>query len=228
MNYPVIVITGASAGIGKSLAEVFARAGYPLGLIARQIKPIQAFNLSNVFCVAADVSKYSEFKEALEKIENSLGPIDCLINNAGFAKGGDFNTLTPEEHATTLEVNLLGVIHGMQCMLPQMQARKKGTIINISSVADRKSRPTFASYAAAKAGVKSLSESLRQANAKFNIRICNVAPALVLTPMLIREKISPENTIAVEDFAKTILWIYEQPQSICIRDMVVAPTFYEA
>lgn len=227
MTKPVVVITGASSGIGKSLAVIFAKAGYPLGLIARNSEAMQELNLKNSVCVAADVTQYHEVLSAIQTIEKKLGEIDCLINNAGFAKSGEFTELQPEEHDNTINVNVSGVIHCIESVLPGMQSRKKGTVINISSVADRNSRPNIASYAASKAAVKSLSESLRQANAKYGIRICNVAPAKILTPMLMTANLSPDQAIAPEDLAKAILWIYEQPQTICIRDMVFAPTAYE-
>ena len=82
-------------------------------------------------------------------------------------------------------------------------------------------------HAATKAAVKSLSESLRMANAKYGIRICNIAPAKVQTPMVTQNV--PENQIMdVENVANTVRWIYEQPQEICVRDIVIASTFYEA
>ena len=109
-----------------------------------------------------------------------------------------------------------------------MQKNKSGTIINISSVADRKSRPTLPVYAATKAAVKSLSESLRTANAKYGIRICNISPAKIKTPLLMSSNLSDDQIIQAEDMAKAILWIYQQPKTVCIRDIVIAPTYYEA
>ena len=228
MSKPLIVITGASSGIGKSLAQIFARAGYSLGLIARNINAMQELNLSNAVCELADVTNFDALANAIHNIENKLGATDCLINNAGYAKGGDFTELSNDEHQNTIKVNVLGVINGIEIVLPAMRERKSGTIINISSVADRHSRPNISTYAASKAAVKSLSESLRQANAKYGIRICNIAPAKILTPMLMASQLDQTQVIAPEDFAKAVLWVYEQPQMICIRDLVVAPTFYES
>ena len=108
-----------------------------------------------------------------------------------------------------------------------MTLTKAGTIINISSIADRNSRPNLPTYAATKAAVKSLSESLRMGNAKYGIRVCNVAPAKIKTPMVIRNNLTDSQIIEIEDVAKAILWIYEQPKSVCIRDLVIAPTNYE-
>lgn len=227
MNKPLVIVTGASSGIGKCLAKTFSNAGYPLGLIARNLSAMQELNLENTICVSADVTNYNAVSNAIHTIENKLGAVDCIINNAGYAKGGDFTELSDKEHQSTINVNILGVIHGIEVVLPAMRERKRGTIINISSVADRHSRPNIATYAASKAAVKSLSESLRQANAKYGIRVCNIAPAKILTPMLVASHLNDDQVIDPEDFAKAILWVYEQPQTICIRDLVIAPTFYE-
>jgi NADP-dependent 3-hydroxy acid dehydrogenase YdfG len=94
-------------------------------------------------------------------------------------------------------------------------------------VADRNARPQIAAYAATKAAVKSLTESLRMANAKYGIRICNLAPGKVMTPMLMGLDLHDNQIISAEDVAKAALWIYKQPQTICVRDMVIAPTHYE-
>ena len=101
-------------------------------------------------------------------------------------------------------------------------------VINISSLADRVSRPNLAVYAATKAAVKSLSESLRAANAKYGIQICNVAPAKIQTPLLKNSSLKQNEVISVADFAKIIFWITQQPKEICVRDIVIAPTKYEA
>lgn len=224
----LVIITGASSGIGAGIAKQFSQAGFSLGLLARNLHALEDLNLPDTLCIEADVTDELAFKNAVLESEKKFGPVNCLINNAGFAKGGDFTALSHAEHAAMVQVNILGVINGIEAVLPGMQARKSGTIINLSSLADRHSRPELATYAATKAAVKSLSESIRMANAKYGIRVCNVAPAKIKTPLLLQSNLSDEQVISVEDMAKAILWIYQQPQHICIRDMVIAPTYYEA
>lgn len=227
MNKPLVVITGASSGIGAALAHIFASADYPLCLIARNIDAMQKFNLSNSICFSTDVTHFSELKEAIQTAEDQFGPVDLLCNNAGFVKAGDFVDINHETHKNTVDVNIQGVINAIEIVLPNMRKRQHGTIINTSSIADRNARPNLAVYAATKAAVKSLSESLRVANAKHNIRICNLAPAKIKTPMLISSNFPDNEVVMPEAVAKTVLWIYEQPQTICIRDLVIAPTRYE-
>jgi len=228
MDKPLVIITGASSGIGASMARIFSLAGYPLGLFARNKEAIEKLNLSNVLCFSVDVTDIDTLNKAVLAAENKFGAVDCFINNAGFAKGGEFTEVTHDEHTNMVDVNLQGVINGIQVILPTMRKRKKGTIINISSVADRHARPNIATYAATKAAVKSLSESLRVANAKYGIRICNLAPAKIMTPMLANAQLEEGEMIPAEDLAKAALWMYQQPQSICVRDLVFAPTAYEA
>ncbi len=224
----VVAITGASSGIGKSLAEVFSQAGYPLLLMARNTKAMQDLNLPNAVCCEVDVTNIQTLQQAIDEAEKSLGPIDCLVNNAGFAASGDFIDQALSNKQKMIDVNVSGVINGIDAVLPKMRNRKVGTIINVSSIADRKTRPNLAVYAASKAAVASLTESLRVENAKYGIRFCNVAPAKIRTPMLISAGIDQNQIIEPDELAKAILWIYEQPQHICIRDIVFTPTFYEA
>jgi len=228
MKKPLVIITGASSGIGAAIAQIFSAAGYPLGLFARNLDAMKKLNLPNAICLSVDITDINVLKNAVQISENEFGPVDCLINNAGYAKGGDFTEINHADHMNTINVNLQGVINGIEVVLPGMRERKTGTIINISSVADRHSRPNIATYAATKAAVKSLSESLRMANAKYGIRICNLAPAKIMTPMLIGTELNDDQVIAAEDLAKAALWMYQQPQTICVRDLVFAPTYYES
>jgi NADP-dependent 3-hydroxy acid dehydrogenase YdfG len=227
MNKPLVIITGASSGIGAAMAKIFSNAGYPLGLFARNKDAMERLNLPNTICLSVDVTDINSLKNGIQLTEEKFGAIDCLINNAGFAKSGDFTKLTHANHLSTVNVNLVGVINGIEIVLSGMRERKTGTIINISSVADRHPRPNIATYAATKAAVKSLSESLRVANAKYGIRICNLAPAKINTPMLMASSLNDNQIIPAEDLAKVALWIYQQPQTICVRDLVFAPTYYE-
>jgi len=201
---PLVIITGASSGIGAAVAKVFSAEGYPVGLIARNGEAMRNLNLPNSMFAEVDVADYQQFKKAVENIEAKLGKADCLINNAGVAKSGDFIEIEHAENEKMVDVNLSGVINGTEILLPGMRERKTGTVINISSLADRTSRPHLAVYAATKAAVKSFSESLRAANAKYGVRICNIAPAKVLTPMLINANLNNSDIIQVSEIPSNL------------------------
>lgn len=127
---------------------------------------MQDFNLPNAICIKTDVTDYAAFKQAVMHAEEKFGPADCLINNAGFSMDGNFTEIAHQDHERIVDLNVFGVINGMKIVIPGMQQRKTGTIINISSLADRNARPNLAVYAGAKAAVKSLSESLPTESAK--------------------------------------------------------------
>ncbi len=228
MHKSLVIITGASSGIGAAVAKIFSEAGYATALLARNKNVMDALHLENSISIECDVTDINSVNHAINIAQEKFGAIDCLINNAGFAKGGEFTEVSHDDNQKMIAVNLNGVINCIETVLPTMQKNKSGTIINISSVADRKSRPTLPVYAATKAAVKSLSESLRTSNAKYGIRICNVAPAKIKTPLMMSSNLADDQIIQVQDMAKVILWIYEQPKTVCIRDIVIAPTYYEA
>ena len=159
--------------------------------------------------------------------------MNILVNNAGGGQKGKLHELMDEQWNGIVQTNLYGMYHGIRAVLPGMSARKHGTIINISSIGDRKPGPSGETYHASKAAVRSLAESLQQAEAKNNVRVINIAPGFVKTNIHAGMGVSFEeycrltgnpDFIAPERIADIILFCYKQPQAICIRDLVVMPT----
>jgi NADP-dependent 3-hydroxy acid dehydrogenase YdfG len=233
MAAPLAVITGATHGIGRALAIAFAREGHPLLLIARHAEPIPELANHPHRFAAVDVTEYGRLQDAIAEAEKEFGPTDCLINDAGFIHIGDFSKRSVEDLDYEIDVLFKGVVHGARAVLPGMIERKRGTIVNVSSIGDRRPGPTGETYHASKAAVRSLAESLQQAEAKHNIRVINIAPGLVKTNIHETMGISFEeyckmlgnpDFIAPERIAEIILFCYKLPQSICIRDLVVMPT----
>lgn len=229
----LVVITGASQGIGLALAKAFAQEGHPLLLISRHMKPIDELAHNEVIYEKVDVANFKALEKAIHNAEKKFGTTGCLINNAGILKVGDFKTVDLDSCYDQIDVLFKGVIHGIKAVLPQMAAQKKGTIINISSIGDRKPAPTGEIYNASKAAVKSLSESLQLAEGKNNVRIINLAPAFIKTNIHSAIGISFEeyskifnypDFLTPEEFAQIVLFCWKLPQKICIRDMVVMPT----
>jgi NADP-dependent 3-hydroxy acid dehydrogenase YdfG len=230
---PLIVITGATHGIGRALALAFARESHPLLLIARHAETIPELANHPHRFAEADVTDYPRLAVAIEAAEAQFGPTDCLINDAGFIHIGDFSKRAVDDLDYEIDVLFKGVVHGCRAVLPGMIARKRGTIVNVSSIGDRRPGPSGETYHASKAAVRSLAESLQQAEAKNNIRIIDIAPGLVKTNIHQTMGISFEeyckmlgnpDFIAPERIAEIILFCYKLPQSICIRDLVVMPT----
>ena len=107
MNKPLVVITGASGGIGTAMAKAFSHAGYPICLLARNLDSMEKLNLSNSICLSVDVTDSVAFKEAVLKAEDKFGPVDLLCNNAGFVKAGDFVDIAHEMNENLLMFNVV-------------------------------------------------------------------------------------------------------------------------
>ena len=239
MKKGLVVITGASSGIGKETAIEFSKKGYPLLLLARRLDLLENLNLENAICEKLDVLDLENFKMAVKKAEDKYGPVDCLINNAGVMLLGKIEDQDPREWQTMLDVNLKGLLNGIHIVLKKMIERKTGTIINVSSVAGRKTFPKHAAYCATKFGVHALTENLREEIASHNVRAIIIAPGAVETELLshttsksikndyAKWKKDMGKILSPKDIANSILFAYEQPQNVCIREIVIAATKQE-
>ena len=236
MPQPLIAITGASSGIGAALAQAFAKAGHPLLLMARRIDRLEALDLPDTVCSAVDVTDRVGLKRAVAQAEATYGPVDCLVNNAGVMLLGQLQDQNPEEWRQMVDVNILGVMNGIQAVLGDMMARRMGTIVNISSVAGRKTFANHAAYCATKFAVHALTENAREEAAARNVRFITVAPGAVETELLghttsghIKDsyeswKKGMGGALAAEDVARAVLFAYQQPQGVCLREIVLAAT----
>lgn len=233
MAKPLVVVTGASHGIGKAVAAAFAAEGHPLLLIARHKEPLDDLAADRVMQAAVDVADYAALEAAIRDAEAVHGPTECLVNNAGFIHIGPLQTRAAAEMSYEIDVLFKGVAYGIRCVLAGMIARKSGTIINVSSIGDRAAGPDGEIYHASKAAVRSLGISLQKGQASNNVRVINIAPGLVKTNIHADMGISfdeycklmgnPE-FISANELAEIILFCWKLPQRICVRDMVVMPT----
>jgi short-subunit dehydrogenase len=187
----VVVITGASSGIGRATALKYAHAGANLVLAARRKNVLKEVaeecqrQGTQAVVVETDVSNENEVERLTEKAINKFGRIDIWINNAGVATFGRFDESPIEEHRQVIETNLMGVIYGSHAALKQFRKQGDGILINVSSYDGRGSAPYHASYVASKHGVRGLGMSIRQelwANNEKSIRVCTVMPVSIDTP----------------------------------------------
>lgn len=235
-NKGLIVITGASSGIGAATAKLFSSQGHSLLLLGRRVENMEALALPNTLCKKVDVTNYDSLKAAVTEAEMLYGPADAIVNNAGMMLLGDIATQDPTEWKQMFDVNILGLLNGMQAVLPQMKERQHGTIINISSVAGRKTFPNHAAYCGSKFGVHAITENAREEAASFNVRMVTIAPGAVETELLshttsdvIKEgysvwKEEMGGVLDPNDVANAILYAYNQPQGVNIREIVLAGT----
>ena len=232
----LIVITGASSGIGEAIARRLSNEGHPLLLLARRVERLEALDLPNTLCEKVDVTDKASFEAAIAKAEAQFGPVDGLVNNAGVMLLGQIDTQDATEWKRMFDVNVLGLLNGMQSVLAPMMERNSGTIINVSSIAGKKTFPNHAAYCGTKFAVHAISENVREEAAASNVRVTTIAPGAVETELLshttsqeIKDgyddwKVDMGGVLAADDVARAVEFAYSQPQNVCIREIALAPT----
>ncbi|MBY7877696.1 SDR family oxidoreductase [Vibrio fluvialis] len=232
----LVVITGASSGIGEAIARRLSAEGHPLLLLARRVERLEALNLPNTLCARVDVTEQASFEAAIASAEAEFGPADALINNAGVMLLGQIDTQDASEWKRMFDVNVLGLLNGMQAVLAPMKARNTGTIINISSIAGKKTFPDHAAYCGTKFAVHAISENVREEVAASNVRVTTIAPGAVETELVSHITSDAIKTgydawkqemggvLDADDVARAVVFAYQQPQNVCIREIALAPT----
>ena len=230
------VITGASSGIGEAIAKQLSAMGYPLLLLARRVERLEKLNLPNTLCRKVDVTDKAMFEKAIKDAEEQYGVVDLLVNNAGVMLLGDVATQNAAEWQTMFNVNVLGLLNGMQAVLEPMKARNGGTIVNISSVAGRKTFSNHAAYCGTKFAVHAISENVREEAADSNVRVITIAPGAVETELLSHTtcadikrgydnwKEEMGGVLSADDVANAVCFAYAQPQNVCVRELVLTAT----
>jgi len=244
----LIVVTGASSGIGAATVEVFAEKGYPVLMLARreerlielQKKVVESYpDAPKPLYSKVDVTDIDSIKAAITEAETVHGPVSLLVNNAGCMLLGNVASQDPKEWKTMLDVNVMGVLNGIQAVLSGMIERKEGTVINVSSIAGFKAFPDHAAYCGTKFAVHGITETIRQETAKHGLRHILVSPGVVSTELLshttsdkIKDgyeswKKSMGHPLVSKDVANVIIFAYEQPKHVCLREIVVGPTYQD-
>ena len=238
-NKKLIAITGASSGIGAATAKAFSAAGYPLLLMARRIELMEAMNLPNALCKEVDVLDLEGMKAAISEAEDAHGEVDCMINNAGVMINGKPQSQNPEDWQKMLDVNIRGVLNGIHLVLKNMVERQSGTIINMGSIAGIKTFPDHTVYCGTKFAVHAITENIREEVSGSKVRLINIAPGMVYTELLdhgceeearkgwmdYAEQIG--GALKPDSIAQSVLFSYQMPQEVCVREIVICPTGQE-
>jgi short-subunit dehydrogenase len=172
----VILVTGASSGIGLQVANDLAQKGYRVYGISRS-----KIHEKNVKGIQADVTQFEQLKQAYHDIYDIEGHIDVVINNAGFGISGSIEDTSLEDAHELMDVNFMGVFNSTKAALPLMRQSGGGKIINMSSVASRLSIPFQAFYSSSKAAINAFSEALAHEVSPFGIQVCSVMPGDIKT-----------------------------------------------
>jgi NADP-dependent 3-hydroxy acid dehydrogenase YdfG len=233
---PLVAITGASSGIGEAIARRFHEADHPLLLLARRIERLEALRLPHARCERVDVTDPKALHGAIARAEDEYGPVDCLVNNAGTMMLGQVDTQDRSEWERMYAVNVIAMLDGMQAVLSSMKARRAGTIINISSTSGRATFPDHAAYTGTKFAVSGITENVRQEVASGGVRVISVCPGATRSEIMghttsdtIRERYEDWRSelggvLDADDVARAVLFAYQQPQHVCVREIVIAPT----
>jgi NADP-dependent 3-hydroxy acid dehydrogenase YdfG len=236
----VVVITGASSGIGESTAKVLAEQGAKVVLGARRKDRIDAVvqdisaTGAKAIGFACDVTKRAEVEALIQKAVDNFGRVDVIVNNAGIMPIAPIEALKVDEWDRQIDVNIKGLLYGVAAALPHMQKQKTGHIINIASVFGIKMfAPGGTVYCATKAAVRSLTEGLRMELHSQNIRCTIISPGAIATELA--ESSSDEATrknlrefmkmaIPASAVARAIAYAIEQPVEVEVDEMVIRPT----
>jgi NADP-dependent 3-hydroxy acid dehydrogenase YdfG len=239
----VVVITGASSGLGEATARRLSSEGATVLLGARRKERIEALarELSAkggmATALATDVTDRQQVKRLVDAAVHNYGRIDVMVNNAGLMPQALLEKLQVVEWDQMIEVNLKGVLYGIAAALPYMKEKKSGHFIQVSSVAGHKVGPGFAVYAATKYGVRALSEGLRQEVKPYNIRTTVLSPGAVATE-LPNSVTDPDAAarikqfyataaIPADSFARAVSFAISQPEDVDINEIVFRPTKQE-
>jgi NADP-dependent 3-hydroxy acid dehydrogenase YdfG len=237
----IVIITGASSGLGEATARQLSERGAKLVLAARRedrliklTEEIKA-NGGEAIWQTTDVTDRKQVEALAKTAKDTFGRIDVLINNAGLMPLAPLDALKVDEWDQMVDVNIKGVMYGIAAVLPTMREQHSGHVINLSSVAGHKVFPGAAVYCATKYAVKALSEGLRM-EAGDEIRSTNISPGAIDTELTstITDPTAAEAAaelykvaIDADAVARAIVYAIEQPQDVDINEIILRPTAQE-
>lgn len=233
----VVVITGASSGLGEATARHLSERGAKVVLGARRIERLQALarelSLDERAVVATDVTDRDQVRRLVDRAVELHGRVDVLLNNAGLMPHSPLERLKVDDWDRMIDVNLKGVLYGIAAALPHMKTQKSGHIINVSSVAGHKVGPGGAVYSATKTAVRVLTEGLRQEVKPYNLRSTILSPGAVTSELInsiteedVAERVRQIYDVAIpaESFARTVAFAISQPEDVDINEILFRPT----
>ncbi len=239
----VVVITGASSGLGEATARYLAERGATVVLGARRTDRLETLvdeitqAGGKAFARVTDVTDAAQVQALVDAAVEKYGRIDVILNNAGVMPHSPLERRKIDDWNRTIDINIKGVLYGIAAALPHMQRQKSGHIINVSSVAGHRVGPGSAVYAATKTAVRVISEGLRQEVKPWNLRTTIISPGAVATelPNSITEtdvakgigQFYEQYAIPADSFARAVAFAISQPEDVDINEILFRPTRQE-
>lgn len=237
----VVIIMGASSGMGAATAELLAKKGTKLTIAARRLDRLNAIKVNNpdaeILTMQADVTKIEQVQAVVDETIKTYGHVDVMWNNAGIMPINELRNGARNEWDNLININIHGVLNGINAVLPTMIKQESGHIISTDSVAGLVTHGKFTVYAGTKAAVRSIMEELRQEEGKHGIKSTTLYPGQVATELAnsinnnaLREKVSNDikeeamNVLSPEEIARTIAFIIDTPANMSINELVIRPT----
>lgn len=240
----VVVITGASSGLGEAAARLLSAQGATVVLGARRIERLLKLarelngDGGKALAVETDVTHCDQVKRLVDTAVEKYGRIDVMLNNAGMMQLSPLESLKVDEWDNMIDINIKGVLYGIAAALPHMKQQTAGHIINVSSVAGHRVMPLGAVYCATKHAVRALSEGLRMEVKPFNLRTTIISPGAIDTELPSHitdketasgvQKLYEGHAIPADSFARTVVFAMSQPDDVDINEILFRPTSQES
>lgn len=184
----IVLVTGASSGIGKETAKLFSKSGFKVIAVARNIEKMKELKTYGCSIFSMDITNEESIRQSFQNIYSEENTIDILINNAGFCQNGFIEELTPAQLKYQFEVNVFGLVRVTQMVLPKMREKGAGHIINVGSVGGDFTSPGAGAYHASKYALESITDALRQELNSFGIKVSLIKPGGVETAFIDNSK----------------------------------------
>jgi len=207
------IITGGGRGLGKAVAQILANEGVNVGITGRNenylkiaVNELKSTGVNVAYAVFS-VDNELEVKAGIESLVNQLGGVDILVNNAGIGDFGSIEKMPSETWEQVIKTNLFGVYYVAKAVYPFLKEKGQGDIVNVASTAGLKGGPNMSAYAASKAAVVSLSQSMMAEWRKENIRVFTLTPSTIASDMSINGGLTdgnPDKVLQPEDFAEWV------------------------
>ena len=225
-----IIVTGARQGIGKAIAEHFARRGDDLFLCSRNMDATQAWQQAllrdhgvKVMSLNVDMSSKEQVNAFASKVLEAMGHVDVLVNNAGVFEPGSVHEEPDGQLEKMMSVNLYSAYHLTRALLPSMMKRKSGHIFNLCSIASVQAYAAGGSYSISKFAMLGFSKNLREEMKPHNIKVTSVLPGATMTGSWDGAGIAPERIMEADDIAKLIVNAATLSPQACVEEILVRP-----